>query len=272
MRRGARPNIISHSRLSSFEDCPRKFEYRYLLRLPPEAESIESFMGKRVHEVLERLYSFAGRGQIPGLEKVLRRYRIFWEEHWDAERVRITRKEMSALSYQKNGERYLANFYRRHYPFDADETLGLEQRVTFSLDGSDSYRIQGVIDRVVRARDGAIEIHDYKTGQRVPRQKQLDGDRQLGLYQIGIAEAYGTDQPIRLVWHYLAAGRICTSSRTPAQLEELRAKTIGLIDRIRAATEFEARPGPLCPWCEFRDRCRRAMDAREAVPPRFATR
>ena len=97
--------IYSHSRLSSFEDCPRKFQYRYVLRIPSESESIEGFVGKRVHEVLERLYRVAGSGRVPSLERVLQRYRILWDEHYDAKRVRIVRVENSVDSYRETGER-----------------------------------------------------------------------------------------------------------------------------------------------------------------------
>jgi ATP-dependent helicase/DNAse subunit B len=51
--------IYSHSRLSSFEDCAKKFEYRYVLKLKRDTESIEGFVGKQVHKVLERLYGCA---------------------------------------------------------------------------------------------------------------------------------------------------------------------------------------------------------------------
>jgi len=186
---------------------------------------------------------------------VIRRYHLLWEEHYDPQRVRIARPENGVDFYRENGERCLVNYYRRFYPFDADETLGLEQRVSFDLDPEGAYRIQGIIDRVVRARDGAIEIHDYKTSRRVPPQEQLDRDRQLALYQIGVAQQYGEQQPIRLVWHYLLLDQVRRSSRTRAQLEELRAQTIELIDRIRVEAAFEAQPGPLCRWCEYHGIC-----------------
>jgi putative RecB family exonuclease len=257
--------VFSHSRLASFEDCPRKFEYRYVLRLPAESESIEGFVGRRVHEVLERLYDFAGRGQVPSLERVLRRYHALWEEQWDPGRVRVVRDDASVDDYRADGERCLANYYRRHYPFDRDETLGLEERVAFSLDAGGSYRIQGFVDRLVRARDGALEIHDYKTGRRVPRQQHLDGDRQLALYEIGVRERWGDEQPVRLVWHFLMSGQTRTSTRTPDQLEAVRRETIELIDRIREERRFEPRPGPLCRWCEYRDRCPAGPAARAAA-------
>ena len=54
--------IYSHSRLACFENCPKQFHYRYVLKIPSESESIEAFLGKRVHEVLERLHRFVARG------------------------------------------------------------------------------------------------------------------------------------------------------------------------------------------------------------------
>jgi putative RecB family exonuclease len=260
------PEVYSHSRLSSFESCPQKFEYRYVLRIVPDSESIESFVGKRVHEVLERLYLFARRGQVPSLARVLQRFQALWEEHYASERITVVREEMDAAAYRENGERCLENYYRRHYPFDAGETLGVEQRIHFALDAEGRYRIQGVIDRVVRAPDGSIEIHDYKTGARVPRQEQLDRDRQLALYQLGMAPRYGRSQPFRLVWHYLLSNQVRRSTRTAAELDALRHETMGLIDRIRAETDFAPRPGPLCRWCEYRDRCPAQQGAHPTGP------
>ena len=51
--------VFSHSSLSSFETCPKKYQFRYVLKVPADTEGIEAFVGKRVHEVLERLYQFA---------------------------------------------------------------------------------------------------------------------------------------------------------------------------------------------------------------------
>jgi RecB family exonuclease len=130
--------------------------------------------------------------------------------------------------------------------------------------------MQGVVDRVVRARDGAIEVHDYKTGQRVPGQRQLDADRQLAFYQMGLAPRFGHERPYRLVWHYLLHDAVRTSTRTPEQIDALRADTIELIDRIRDTTEFPAKPSALCGWCEYADRCPagpgRSAGAPEAAP------
>jgi hypothetical protein len=100
----------------------------------------------------------------------------------------------------------------------------------------------------------------------VPAQNRLDQDRQLALYQMGLAERYGADRPMRLVWHFLQHDRVRTSTRTPEQLETLRGETMALIDRIRAETRFEPRAGPLCAWCEFGDICPLGPGSRSASP------
>jgi putative RecB family exonuclease len=115
--------------------------------------------------------------------------------------------------------------------------------------------MRGIIDRISKTPAGTIEIIDYKTGNYVPNQKAIDEDRQLALYQIGLADRYGADRPVELVWHYVARGVVRRSTRTPEQLEELRSRTIELIDRVRAEQDYEPRKTPLCGWCEFKSIC-----------------
>lgn len=246
--------VFSHSSLSAYETCPKKYHFRYVLKVPVESEGIEAFVGKRVHEVLERLYQFTMRGMVPSLARVLARFRANWHEQFDASRLRIVRSELDAEHYLRAGERCLENGYRRLYPFD-DDTVGLEREVSFALDAGGDYALRGVIDRLVRARDGALEIHDYKTGRRVPSQEELDRDRQLALYEIGVRAALREEGEVRLVWHYLLSGTVRTSTRSPEQLAALREETRALIDRVRSETAWAARPGRLCPWCEYRALC-----------------
>ena len=89
----------SHSRLSTFEDCPRKFRYRYVDQIKVETEGVEAFMGKRVHEILERLYHHVARhGKPPTLFQVLERFRQDWGRAWH-EKVTIVRTENSGSAF-----------------------------------------------------------------------------------------------------------------------------------------------------------------------------
>jgi putative RecB family exonuclease len=246
---------FSHSSLGCFDTCPKQYHFRYVEKIRVDLEGIEAFMGKQVHEILERLYLFVAEGKVPSLDRVLSRYRQNWEERFDADRIRIVRSGTEPDFYLTNGARCLENYYRRHYPFDADETLGLEKRIQFQIDEEGKYKIRGIIDRLVRAQDGALEIHDFKTSARVPSQATLDNDRQLALYEIGVRQQLREEDAIRLVWHYVRSDRLRTSVRTPEQLADLRAATALVIDRIRSEKEWAPRPGPLCDWCDYKEIC-----------------
>ncbi len=262
--------LYSHSRLRCFENCPKQFHFRYVLKIPQETEGIEAFVGKRVHEVLERLYVFVGRGMLPSLPQVRRRFEELWDAEYDPDRVRVVREGTPPAFYRELGAQCLETYYRAHYPFDADETLAVEERVVFDLAPDTApgvYRMQGIIDRVSRAADGTIEIHDYKTGRYVPSQKTLDEDRQLALYQIGVGHRYGPDRPVRLVWHYVARGALRHSTRTPEQLAALRTQTAKVIDRIREEECYPAKKNPLCDWCEYRSLCPAWNDQTAEPPP-----
>jgi putative RecB family exonuclease len=166
----------------------------------------------------------------------------------------VVRRELGPEEYRFSGERCLEHYYRRHYPFDADETLGLERRVEIRL-GDDGYRLRGIIDRLVRARDGALEIHDFKTSGRLPASDFFERDRQLALYELAVRQELGERGEVRLVWHYLLQAQMRIASRTPDQLGALAAELRESIDRVRAETRFEPRPSPLCDWCEYRSLC-----------------
>jgi putative RecB family exonuclease len=261
-------HLYSHSRLSTFENCPRKFEYRYVQRIPRDTESIEAFVGKRVHEILERLYHHLGRhGRPPSLRQVLDRYGRDWTLHWHEE-VAIVREDRDAESYRLQGERCLENYYRKNYPFEDGETVGIEHRVSIRLDDQGIYKARGIIDRLVRTAPGTYEIHDYKTSASLPPRERVARDRQLSLYQIGIEQGFPDAEQVELVWHYVAFGKTIRLTRSPEALEALRGETIQQIEAIEQTTEFVTRQGPLCRWCEYRDIC---PDAPLGAPARQPT-
>ncbi|MDI6846268.1 MAG: PD-(D/E)XK nuclease family protein, partial [Candidatus Saccharicenans sp.] len=47
----------SHSKLSTFENCPLKFKLAYIDEIRVEEEGIEAFLGSRFHQAMEKLYS-----------------------------------------------------------------------------------------------------------------------------------------------------------------------------------------------------------------------
>ena len=255
----------SHSRLSTFEDCPRKFRYRYVDQIKVDTEGVEAFMGKRVHEILERLYHHVARfGRPPSLSQVLERFRQDWARAWH-DGVTIVRTENAPGYYRDRGERCLENFYRANYPFSEGETVAIEERLQWALDSDGRYRAVGIVDRIVRRRDGVFEIHDYKTSGYLPPQQRVDEDRQLGLYQLGLEQTYADAREVELVWHYLVFNRTLRSRRSPDALAKLRDDTVRLIDAIEVEQDYKPKPGPLCRWCDYAELCPEAPEEARAT-------
>jgi len=246
--------IYSASRLSTYESCPLQYRYRYIDRIPRTEESIEAYLGVRVHEVLSALYQTVQGGNQPSLPDLLQDYYRRWEQHWHAQ-VKIVKRGRSIDHYKAFGERCLVSYYQAHQPFNRGEVLGLEHRVTTSLDPHGCYKIQGYIDRLVCVGTGRYEIHDYKTSGRLPSQGEIDVDRQLALYQLAVEERWPDAKEVGLVWHYLAFGRELRSRRTPEALEGLKHSTIAMIDRIETDAEFKPIKSSLCHWCAYQNIC-----------------
>ena len=245
---------FSHSRLSTFETCPLQYKYRYVDRIKRDVETIEAFMGSRVHDTLEKLYRDIKITKLNSIGDLTTYYNEQWEKHWH-DGIWIVKQEYTAQDYRRLGERCLRDYYRRHQPFDDGITLGLEESVRICLDFSKKYWLIGFIDRLTQKPDGSLEIHDYKTAGSLPSQEKIDKDRQLALYQIAIQERFPDAKEVKLIWHYVAFDRDFTSQRTDQQQEELRQKTIELIDKIQTTTDFQPHASQLCYWCEYSDIC-----------------
>lgn len=247
--------IYSHSQLSVYEECPLKYKLQYRDKVKrEEVEGIEGFMGNRVHEALKKCYDDLRYTRVNTLSDLLSFYNEAWQKKWHDD-VIITKADLSAENYRALGSNLLENYCHRYAPFNQDLTIGTEMPFYFSLDGENKYRMRGFIDRLSRAKDGVYEIHDYKTSSILPTQEELDNDRQLALYHIGVQAKWPQVEYIRLVWHFLAFDTEMVSSRSEQAISMLRENTIKLVDEIEAAESFPARESFLCNWCQFPGYC-----------------
>jgi len=243
----------SHSKLSTYENCPRQYSFRYIerIKLPEEPEGVEAFLGSRVHETLEKLYKELTLSRQNSLEELLDYYQNQWDRNWH-ENVLIVKKGFTKEHYFKTGQRAIRDYYNRYTPFSQARTIATEHMINFKIDG---YTIQGFIDRLSNAGKGIYEIHDYKTSGSLPEQTWLDADRQLALYQIGIRERFRDVKDIKLIWHYLLFDQELTSVRSEQQLAELKQQIVGLIKKIEKDTKYEPQESSLCDWCEYQQLC-----------------
>jgi len=248
--------IYSYSRLKCYEQCQQKYKFQYIDKIRVEIkESIELFLGKRVHETLKKLYRDFHNQRENTLEELLNFLRKEWRWKWNETSITFM-NGCSQKGYLQIAEQCIINYYNRYCPFDHERTIAVEKRILVNLDETSDYRLFGYIDRVAKTKDGCYEIHDYKTASMLPSPKCIQKDRQLALYAILLNGRYSYIKNIRLVWHFLKFDKEITSNRTYEELERLKQKIIQLIDTIENAGIFPANHSKLCHWCKFRSICR----------------
>jgi putative RecB family exonuclease len=243
--------VYSHSRLETFENCPMMYKLRYIDRIRSEEEGIEAFMGSEVHAALEKLYKDVRMSKQDSLEDILTFYKDSWEKDWH-DKVTIVKKGLTSENYFDMGRKCISRYYERFAPFDQGVPVWIEENVSFELSG---FKMAVVVDRMDRMRDGSFEIHDYKTGGRLPAQKDMDESRQLALYEMAVRGMWKDTGKVKLVWHFLQFGvdLVCLMSRE--KLGKVEADCVSLINDIEGCKDFAPKPSALCDWFGYWEYC-----------------
>ncbi|OGF44330.1 MAG: hypothetical protein A2231_06770 [Candidatus Firestonebacteria bacterium RIFOXYA2_FULL_40_8] len=255
--------IYSYSKLSTFENCAFQFKLRYIENIKVDKDTIERFLGNIVHYTLE--YTYLNREKLLKKENpkeaIVQLFRHFWakgsEHTTDFKKfggykssIVVVKRGRGPEDYKTMGERCIERYFDAYFPFDQNKVLGMEERIQIKLDPAGEYLLNGIIDRLDETPAGDIEIHDYKTGANTPSQAKIEKERQLPLYQIGIAEKF-PGKKITLIWHYLMSGNEFPLVKTEAELQGVKSETMGVINEIESTKDFLPHKGPLCNYCEY---------------------
>lgn len=249
-------DFYSYSKIESFDQCRLQFKYKYIDKLTTELETIEAFMGKRVHEALKEFYDFVKNNIIKSREWLLTRYDDLWNKNYH-DSIKIVKKEFTPENYYEKGKKCLTDYYHQYKPFDQTKIVKTEEPISFPLKHRMSeYRFFGILDRLDwNDKDEIFEIHDYKTSAMLITQEEADKDLQLPLYQLAVMSRWPEAEKARLTWHYLLFNKQIESSRTIDELEELQGVIVNKIKEIESCREYPPLKSALCDWCDFQEIC-----------------
>jgi len=238
---------FSHSAISSFQSCPRSFEYRYVQKKPESFVSVERHMGGCVHEAIRWAYEERRCGRIPRADDVVQRFTVAWGEG-DLDRIRVVKPGFTLDGYAETGRAMVRDFSERVFPGDHSETLWLEERFDMDLEPGVVYC--GILDRLSRQTSGRLRITDFKTG-RVGH--PLD-DLQLPSYSLHVFTRF-EDEDLELCLEDLQGQRDVIVPFQRAQAPDVRGRILSEIKSIQSCREFATRPSILCRWCGYNDVC-----------------
>lgn len=243
------PPRLSPSGAGTFEQCPRRWRFRYVERLPdPPGEA--ALVGSFAHRVLELLMQKPAAERTPAAAKLIAR------DGWaDVE----SDNDYQALGHDAERSRHfrwkawqaIEGLWTLEDPTTVD-VRATEQDVKAVLGG---VPFRGIVDRLEDEGDGLV-VTDYKSGKAPgPRYRRGRLDQVL-LYAAAVKEATG-EMPVRARLLYLGQHPVGIDVTQP-ELDGVIEKLSGTWTAINTACEtdeFEPRTGPLCGWCPYADRC-----------------
>lgn len=261
--------IQSPSSINTYKQCPRKYYYNYVLKIPTKP-SIHLVRGTVAHTVLEDFFK--------------NDFKDITEDNYE-DMFRNHLQELLVDTWQDNKSRFdELQMQREQLFFYFEETLAMVHR--FSEDFSKRIKpliasgipikraitkltpiceqkfispeksVMGFVDAIEEREDGTYII-DYKTSK---TDKMSDAYRlQLGIYALLYYEKYNR-MPKKVGIYFLKHGE-----RSIDATEELIKEAEFEIEQIHAATEYTdiedypKKTSPLCKWssgqCDFYEHC-----------------
>ncbi|MHB1509141.1 MAG: RecB family exonuclease [Acidimicrobiales bacterium] len=245
------PSAISPSGISTYRQCPLKFYFAKIAKLPdPSGEA--ALVGTFVHSVLAELLGLGSAERTAETARAIASAK--WPQFKD-EIVDLGLDEIGATAFKRSSWAKIVGYFDLEDPSGV-VAVAIEQPYRCDLGGESGGAVYGILDRLDRRADGVVVV-DYKTGK-VPkpryRQSTLD---QLRIYAALVSIESGVT-PISCSLYYVGAGEILTeevTEETLVHVAELVSDTWSAIRSDMAERAFVAKPGPLCNWCSFSAIC-----------------
>lgn len=261
-------SIYSFSQTNLFEQCPRKYQYKYIDKIEKEFESSpDLILGQSVHGALERLYNQINVFKIPKENEVLEKFKVLRDSEF--EKLKNEWKEIKIKwdqtleDYLRRWNEYLKIYYSKFYPFEGVKIVSTEDSIVFSLDENKKFR--WIIDRLDKQWQDTFVINDYKTNKNLPTQDKEHYFEQLSLYAIGISQKYAKYYKVmKARLFYLHFDIIDQREVTQEIMDRVKMKYVWIIDQIENKKfaynmwdkkSFECKENSLCKYCEYMSIC-----------------
>ena len=247
---------VSYSQLNTYEDCPKKYKYSYVLKIPSKPHASLSF-GTTIHNTLKDFYTLVKESN-EGLEGIVekpdeKKLLELYETHW----IPIGYDSKAHADKRRSfGKKILKEYYKNLY---SQEQRPYRLEESFSVHVEESV-FEGKIDRIDIVDDSGkklkVEIVDYKTGK-VKNATNIKKDLQLPLYALFAEEKLGLEV-VNAKYVFIEYGEVVNVDVSDNRKSQARQRIIEIIGKIKEK-DFSPTPGYLCRYCDYNIVCEDAM-------------
>lgn len=256
---GLPPNFVfSQSSLQDFDDCPRRFELRYLLRLawpavqsePQQAQERDLRLGQRFHRLVHQ--------RLLGVP---------------VERLEAGLDDPDLLAWQRNFEQFVVQAGLELRPAGRRGRYYPEAALTAPLAGQ---RLVAQYDLIVVGEAGRLTIYDWKTHHHRPRRAWLEKRLQTQIYryllvcagQGFLPQAVAAPTVEMIYWFAAYPDQPERFDYPPARFEQDQADLTRRIEQVCRLAALPPEPGlggrfpqtetaERCAYCRYRSLCDR---------------
>ncbi len=229
---------LSSFRLRVFQECRRRYRYRYIEQMPTRPSPYNT-MGAHVHNTLKAFFSLPEPS-----ERTAERLLDILLENW--------RQNRSGFSDLSDEERWRERAVSQMRAFARQHDLTarpLMIEVPLETPLSPQLTLMGRIDRVDEDADG-LHVIDYKTGRR-PEEVDV---RQLHLYTLMLER--NVNLPVaRASYLYLDDGSTWSTCPERRELEEAVAGVMTMYDQMVKERDYPTSVGRHCGFCDYQSIC-----------------
>jgi DNA helicase-2/ATP-dependent DNA helicase PcrA len=242
---GDRPLTLSYGQVNDYLECPAKYRFGHLIRIPTPV-SHQLVYGRALHAAVQAFH----RRQMADRPMSLSELHAELDAAWESAGFLTRQHEEARKAAARDA---LERFWTSQQADPASPiAVELEFAVPFGRD-----RVRGRYDRVDTDAAGRVTIIDYKSSDvRDPATASRRARESLQLAIYGLAwEAQQGHPPDDLVLYFLESGIEGHSAPSAKRLARASEQVATAADGIRAS-RFEANPSPTrCGYCPFREIC-----------------
>jgi len=259
----AKKRLQSPSSINTYKQCPRKYYYNYILKLPTKL-TIHLVRGKITHSVLENFFdiditNITLNNYKEGLPKRIQQ--LFLKE-WtmnqaeirkftitiDQERFYFSETLLMLMNWVNNFIKKIESFQNLSFPDIFKKLTPLREKQYISYD----LYVHGFID-AIEHHENEVHIIDYKTNTylEISDEQRL----QLAIYALLYRETHGRiPDKVGIFFlrsklkHIAVSQELLNEAEREIKLIHEKTQTINIDD-------YPLKPGPLCKFCDFYSIC-----------------